>query len=95
MTSVAKWDFFELELSGPSNGNPYLEVSLEGTFTQRGRAYWAAFARHGRPETKDLPRWPADTIEERPTMWLDAEPKVALDPDREERLFWENHKEAK
>lgn len=38
MTNVAKWDIFELELSGPSEGNPYLDVSLEATFTQGARA---------------------------------------------------------
>ncbi len=38
MTSVAKWDIFELELSGPSDGNPYLDVTLEASFTRGGRA---------------------------------------------------------
>ncbi|RYG86512.1 MAG: DUF5060 domain-containing protein, partial [Alphaproteobacteria bacterium] len=38
MVSVAKWDIFEIELSGPSGGNPYLEVTLEATFTHGARA---------------------------------------------------------
>lgn len=38
MISVAKWDIFELELSGPSEGNPYLDVTLEATFSQAGRS---------------------------------------------------------
>ena len=38
MTSVAKWDIFELELAGPSDGNPYLDVRLEASFTQGDRS---------------------------------------------------------
>jgi hypothetical protein len=38
MTNIAKWDFFELELRGPAEGNPYVEVFLEATFTQAGRS---------------------------------------------------------
>jgi len=38
MANVARWDFFELTLSGPSNGNPYLDVTLEATFTQGDRS---------------------------------------------------------
>ncbi|RYE11330.1 MAG: carboxylesterase/lipase family protein [Hyphomicrobiales bacterium] len=53
-------------------------------------AYWAAFARHGRPEATGLPPWPAYTLKARPTMWLDAEPRVVLDLDRQERLFWQD-----
>ena len=38
MTSIAKWDFFELALPGPADGNPYLDVAFEATFTQGARA---------------------------------------------------------
>ncbi|HVY50661.1 MAG TPA: DUF5060 domain-containing protein [Devosia sp.] len=38
MASVAKWDIFEIVLSGPSDGNPYLDVTLEAIFTQSGRS---------------------------------------------------------
>ena len=31
--TVALWDIFELDLTGPSSGNPYLDVTLEATFT--------------------------------------------------------------
>ena len=31
--SVRKWDVFELELSGPSTGNPFLDVTLTASFT--------------------------------------------------------------
>jgi hypothetical protein len=37
-STIAKWDFFEATLSGPSGGNPFIEVSLEAIFTQNSRA---------------------------------------------------------
>jgi len=52
---------------------------------------WAGFARTGRPTATDVPRWPAYTLKDRATMWLDAECKIVTDPDKNERLFWENH----
>ena len=51
---------------------------------------WAGFARHGRPTARDVPTWPAYTLKRRATMWLDAECRIVDDPDRSERLFWEN-----
>jgi para-nitrobenzyl esterase len=53
-------------------------------------ALWAGFARKGRPTAKDVPTWPAYTPKDRATMWLDADCKIVKDPDRDERLFWEN-----
>ncbi|MFD1253492.1 DUF5060 domain-containing protein [Devosia equisanguinis] len=38
MTTTPVWDIFELRLSGPATGNPYLDVTLEAHFTQRGRS---------------------------------------------------------
>lgn len=37
MTDIAKWDVFEATLSGPGDGNPYLEVSFEATFSLGNR----------------------------------------------------------
>ena len=37
MMTVSQWDFFQLNLTGPSTGNPYLEVTLEATFVQGDR----------------------------------------------------------
>jgi len=51
---------------------------------------WAGFARTGRPTARDVPRWPAYTRKDRATMWIDAESRIVTDPDRNERLFWEN-----
>jgi para-nitrobenzyl esterase len=52
---------------------------------------WAGFAHHGRPTAADVPAWPAYTPKNRSTMWLDAECTIVDDPDKTERLFWENH----
>jgi para-nitrobenzyl esterase len=51
---------------------------------------WAGFARTGRPHARGVPTWPAYTTRSRATMWLDAECRIVDDPDRAERLFWEN-----
>lgn len=35
---VERWDIFELELKGPSDGNPFIDVELGATFTQGARS---------------------------------------------------------
>lgn len=52
-------------------------------------ASWAAFARTGSPQTQALPPWPAYTPEERATMVLDSECRVATDPDGDARELWQ------
>lgn len=52
---------------------------------------WAGFARHSYPTAKDVPRWLAYTPTTRATMWLDPTCKIIPDPDKPERLFWQNH----
>ena len=52
---------------------------------------WAGFARYGHPTATQVPRWPAYTLKNRATMWLDADCRIVDDPDRDERLFWNNH----
>jgi para-nitrobenzyl esterase len=53
---------------------------------------WAGFARTGHPTARDVPRWPAYTPKNRATMWIDAECRIVDDPDKAERLFWENRR---
>jgi len=36
-TTIAKWDFFEASLTGPSEGNPFIDVSFEAFFKQNSR----------------------------------------------------------
>lgn len=35
--NIAQWDVFEIALDGPSDGNPFIEVTLEAQFRQNGR----------------------------------------------------------
>jgi para-nitrobenzyl esterase len=53
-------------------------------------ALWAGFARHSHPTAPGVPRWPAYTTRDRATMWIDANSRIVKDPDRSERLFWNN-----
>ncbi|NUO46230.1 MAG: carboxylesterase/lipase family protein, partial [Streptomyces sp.] len=50
---------------------------------------WAGFAHQGRPAADGVPAWPAYTPQRRATMWLDAECGIVDDPDRAERLYWQ------
>jgi para-nitrobenzyl esterase len=54
-------------------------------------ALWAGFARYGHPDAAHVRRWPAYTRRTRATMWIDADGAIVNDPDREERLFWQNN----
>ncbi len=48
---------------------------------------WIAFARNGDPSHRAIPAWPAYTREERATMVLDNDCRVARDPGRDARLL--------
>lgn len=37
MTTTAQWDLFEASFTGPSEGNPFIDVTLEAHFRQHGR----------------------------------------------------------
>lgn len=50
---------------------------------------WSTFARTGKPGAKGQPEWPAYDTTRRATMMINAECKVADDPFRLEREFWE------
>ena len=49
---------------------------------------WASYARNSDPGHDEIPEWPAYTLQQRETMFLDAECRVVKDPYREERLLW-------
>ena len=51
---------------------------------------WIAFAHNGSPNTPFLPDWEPYNLEARPTMLFNVENKVANDPEKKERIIWEN-----
>ncbi len=51
-------------------------------------ATWAAFARNGTPDNPAIPSWPRYTNQQRATMNLDPDCRVAHDPIREIRPLW-------
>jgi para-nitrobenzyl esterase len=96
---------YEPEVGGPGGLNgathgmeiPFKFDNIQGEpSSRRARAAknlsgaWAAFARTGNPSHESIPNWPAYTVEERFTMFIDGECKVVTDPNREERLLWQS-----
>jgi para-nitrobenzyl esterase len=54
------------------------------TLGQSVSGAWAAFARNGNPNHKDLPHWTPYTLSERATMIFDSECKLINDPNHDE-----------
>ncbi|WP_259407636.1 carboxylesterase family protein [Streptomyces akebiae] len=79
-------------LFGPPDVFRIDEAGLRGRLsgTYQG-AELDRIAHTGRPTAAGVPRWPAYTLTDRATMWLDARCRIVNDPDRNERLFWEDH----
>jgi para-nitrobenzyl esterase len=50
---------------------------------------WLSFARNGSPGHDALPAWPAYDTDDRPTLLLGKECRLAHDLDAPERLFWD------
>jgi para-nitrobenzyl esterase len=50
---------------------------------------WINFARNGNPNTENLPEWPRYDVNERSTMIFNIESTLVNDPNREERIKWE------
>jgi para-nitrobenzyl esterase len=51
-------------------------------------AMWAHFARTGVPRAPDQPAWPSYDLDRRETMLIDAQCRIAEDPDAAERRLW-------
>jgi para-nitrobenzyl esterase len=49
---------------------------------------FAAFARSGKPDHKNIPHWTRYTLEKRETMIFDIPPRLASDPQMKERALW-------
>ena len=73
---------YNMDVAGSMTGSGQDRFAL----AHRMSAAYAAFARTGDPNHKDLPKWPAFNATDFPTMILNNEPKVVNDPNREERL---------
>mgnify|MGYP003574926698 FL=1 len=50
---------------------------------------WINFARNGNPNTESLTKWPKYDMNERSIMIFNIESAVVKDPNREERIIWE------
>ncbi len=59
------------------------------TLAGRMSAAWAAFARTGNPDTRDLPHWPVYARDTRQAMLFDNESRIVRDHDRGPRLVME------
>lgn len=55
-------------------------------------AAWTAFTKTGNPSTKELPQWPAYTMDTRATMNLGATCQVENDPSHDVRVLWQELK---
>jgi para-nitrobenzyl esterase len=73
---------YNIDIAGSMTGAGQERYAL----AHRMSAAWAAFARTGNPNHRDLPTWPAFNPNSYPTMILGNECKVVNDPNREERL---------
>lgn len=49
---------------------------------------WIQFARTGQPDTELLPEWPRYDLKNRTTMIFDVESTVVNDPNRDDRIKW-------
>ncbi|NYE06964.1 para-nitrobenzyl esterase [Bacillus niacini] len=50
---------------------------------------WINFARNGNPNSESLPEWPQYNLNDRSTMIFNLESAVDNDPNRKERMIWE------
>jgi para-nitrobenzyl esterase len=76
----------------PSFANPTTPMSMNTAEAQvlsrRIGSAFIAFAKTGRPDNPEMPRWPAYDAAERAVMIFDVHTRVERDPDRDLRLLW-------
>jgi para-nitrobenzyl esterase len=72
------------------NLTPRRDTPEGRVMSDRVSSAWVAFARNGDPNIDGLPPWPAYTLDERATMYLDDECRVVHDPFEDIRLAWED-----
>ncbi len=72
-------------------------VNTGATITARDRALskithqaWVNFIKTGTPSAAELPAWPSYAPDKRSTMILGYEPHLESDPNRDERLLWQD-----
>ena len=75
--------FDNVEVAGSTAGAPSARE-----LAARISAIWAAFARSGTPDNPVIPPWPSYTTQQRATMILDTDCRVAHDPTPEIRMLW-------
>ena len=73
---------YNMDLAGSMTGSGQDRFAL----AHKMSAAYAAFARTGSPNHRDLPQWPAFNTRDYPTMILGNDTRVVTDPNREERL---------
>jgi para-nitrobenzyl esterase len=76
--------FFDNVDKAPASDGPHagsLVASMSGALL--------ALARDGAPAHRALPAWPTYSVDHRPTMWLDVESELRLDPGGAQRACWE------
>lgn len=81
------WNLLENQTTRQMTGNAPERLQL----AQQMQRAWIAFARHGNPNTPELPTWPNYDLERRATMLFDRESTIQNDPHAEERLIWSSN----
>jgi para-nitrobenzyl esterase len=81
---------YNIDLAGSMTGSGQDRYAL----AHKMSAAYAAFARTGSPNHRDLPPWPAFDTRDYPTMILGSDTRVVNDPNREERLALKALREA-
>lgn len=76
------WDWVSVAPGGLAGSNPPKDLG------PAMRAFWASFARTGKPSADGEPDWPAYDTSARSVMILDAERRVEEDFDGEVRRLW-------